>query len=66
MSYTVGWMRHSEQQLATWTTAYAQALQRGAMRSAMITGGAALAILILVLLATVIMARSLARAAATA
>ncbi len=61
MSYTVGWMRHSEQQLATWITAYARALQRGAMRSAMITGGAALAILILVLLATMIIAGSMAR-----
>ena len=61
MSYTVGWMRRSGQQLATWTTAYARALQRGATRSAMITGGAALAILLLVLLATVIIAGSLAR-----
>ncbi len=61
MSSTVGWMRQAEQQLATWITAYARALQRGAMRSAAITGGAALAVLALVLLATVIMARSMAR-----
>ena len=62
MSYTAGWMRHAEQQLGTWITAYAQALQRSAMRSAVATGGAALAILILVLLATMIMVRSMARA----
>src|SRR5450755_2536746 len=61
MSYTVGWMRHAEQQLAAWITAYAQALQRNAMRSAIITAGAALAALILVLVATVIMARSMVR-----
>ena len=61
MSYTVGWMRLSEQQLASWITAYTQALRRNAMRSAMITGGAALAVLILVLLATAVLARSMAR-----
>jgi signal transduction histidine kinase len=61
MSYTVGWMRHAEQQLAAWITAYAQALQRSAMRSAIVTGGAALAALILVLLATMIIARSMVR-----
>jgi len=61
MSYTVGWMRHAEQQLAAWITGYAQDLQRSAMRSALITGGAALAVLILVLLATMIIARSMVR-----
>jgi signal transduction histidine kinase len=61
MSYTVGWMRNAEQQLAAWTTAYAQSLQRSAMRSAMITGGAALAGLILILLVTLIIVRSLVR-----
>jgi signal transduction histidine kinase len=61
MSYTVGWMRHAEQQLAAWITAYARALQRSAMRSAIITGGAALAVLILVLLATLMIARSVVR-----
>jgi signal transduction histidine kinase len=60
-SYTVGWMRDAEQQLAGWITAYAQSLQRGAVRSAMITGGAALAGLILILLVTLIIARSLVR-----
>jgi signal transduction histidine kinase len=61
MSYTVGWMRGAQQQLAGWIAAYAQSLQRGAMRSAMITGGAALAGLILILLVTLIIARSLVR-----
>ena len=61
MSYTVGWMRHAEQQLAAWITAYTQALQHSAMQSAIITGGAALAVLILVLLVTLIIARSLSR-----
>jgi signal transduction histidine kinase len=61
MSYTVGWMRHAEQQLADWITAYARALQRSAMRSAIIAGGAALAVLTIVLLATMIIARSMVR-----
>jgi signal transduction histidine kinase len=61
MSYTVGWMRHAEQQLAGWITSYAQVLQRSATRSAIITGGAALAVLILVLLATMVIARSMVR-----
>ncbi len=61
MSYTVGWMRHAQQQLTAWITAYAQAMQRNAVRSAMITGGAGLAALALVLLATVIVARSMVR-----
>jgi signal transduction histidine kinase len=61
MSYTVGWMRDAELQLATWITAYAQAQQRSAIRSAMITGGAALASLILVVLVTLLIARSLVR-----
>ncbi len=61
MSDEVGWMRYAERQLAAWITAYAQAQQRSAMRSAMITGGAALAALILVLLATLMVARSLVR-----
>ena len=61
MSFTVGWMRQAEQQLADWITGYAQGLQRSAVRSAMITGGAALAVLAIVLLATMIVARSLVR-----
>jgi signal transduction histidine kinase len=61
MSYTVSWMRHSEQQLAGWISAYAQSLQRNATRDAIITGGAALAALALVVLATMIIARSIVR-----
>jgi len=61
MSYTVGWMRAAEQQLAAWITAYAQAQQRSAARAAMITAGTALALLILIVLATLIIARSLVR-----
>jgi signal transduction histidine kinase len=61
MSYAVGWMRDAEQQLARWITTYTQALQRSAVRSAVVTGGAALAVLILVLLATMIIARSIVR-----
>ncbi len=61
MSYTVGWMGHAGQQLAGWITTYAKALQRSAIRSAMITGGAALAVLILIVLATMIIARSVVR-----
>jgi signal transduction histidine kinase len=61
MSYTVGWMRDAEQQLARWVTTYSQALQRSALRSAMVTGGAALAVLILVLLAIMIISRSIVR-----
>jgi signal transduction histidine kinase len=61
MSYTVGWMRDAEQQLAAWITAYAAAQQRSATRSALITAGTALAFLILAVLVTLIMARSLVR-----
>ncbi len=61
MSYTVGWMRHAQQQLTDWTTSYAQGLQRSAIRSAAITGGAALAALLLVVLATLIITRSMVR-----
>src|SRR5229473_1784887 len=61
MSFTVSWTRHAEQQLAAWITTYAQSLQRSTMRSAIITGGVALAVLAVVLLATMIVARSLVR-----
>ena len=60
-SGTVGWMRRAQQQLTDWITSYAQGLQRSAIRSAIITGGAALAALVLVVLATVIIARSMVR-----
>ena len=59
MSYTVAWMRDAEQQLAGWVTAYAQSLQRSAMQSAISTGAAALGALILILLVTLLVARSL-------
>jgi signal transduction histidine kinase len=61
MSYTVGWMRGAEQRLSSWITAYAQALRQGAQRSAIITLGAALGALALILLATMIIARSMVR-----
>ena len=61
MSDTVGWTGHAEQQLAEWITADAQALQRSAMRSAIITGGAGLGALALVLLGTIFAARSMVR-----
>jgi signal transduction histidine kinase len=61
MSYTAGWTGHAEQQLAEWITADAQALQRSAMRSAIITGGAGLGALALVLLGTIFAARSMVR-----
>jgi signal transduction histidine kinase len=61
MSNTVGWMGHAEQQLAEWISAYAQALRRSAERSAIVTGGAGLAALALVLLVTMMMARSIVR-----
>jgi signal transduction histidine kinase len=61
MSYTTGWMHHAGQQLTEWITGYAQGLQRSAVRSALVTGTAALAGLVLVLLLTLIVARSLVR-----
>ncbi|HEY9242889.1 MAG TPA: nitrate- and nitrite sensing domain-containing protein [Streptosporangiaceae bacterium] len=61
MSYTVGWMRHAEQQLTDWITSYAQGLQRTALRSALLTGGVALAALALVLAFALLVARSIVR-----
>jgi signal transduction histidine kinase len=61
MSYTVGWMGGSKQQLAEWITADAQGLQQSAMRSATLTGGAGLGALALVLLGTIFAARSMVR-----
>ena len=61
MSYTVRWMRHAEQQLAGSITSYAQALQRAAVRSALITAGAGLVALALIFLATLMIARSIVR-----
>jgi signal transduction histidine kinase len=61
MSYTVGWMGNADEQLAGWITADAQALQRSAMRSAIVTGVAGLGALALVLLGTILAAGSMAR-----
>ena len=54
-------MRLVEQQLASSILAQAQALRQGAVNSARLTGMAALAVLIFVLLATLIIARSMMR-----
>ena len=61
MSYTVGRMRLVEQQLASSILAQAQALRQGAVNSAMLSGIAAVAVLIFVLLMTLIIARSMMR-----
>jgi hypothetical protein len=61
MSYTVGWMGHAEQELAGWITADAQAQRDSAAQSAMVTGGAGLGALALVLLGTMFAARSMVR-----
>ena len=61
MASTTGWMRHAQQQMATWITGYAQATQQATMRAALITAGMALAVLVLVLLATIMIARSMVR-----
>lgn len=61
MSLTVGWMRQSQRQLAAWVTGDARAQQRSEMRSAVITGSAALAVLVLILLTTMILIRSMVR-----
>lgn len=61
MSGTAGWMRHAEQQLTDWIAGYAQGQQRNAIRAAIITGSAGLAALAIVLLAALLIARSLVR-----
>jgi signal transduction histidine kinase len=61
MSATVVKMRMAEQQLAGSIVAQARALHQGAARSAELTAIAALAVLLIVLLATVIIARSMVR-----
>jgi signal transduction histidine kinase len=60
-SYTTAWMRHAAQQLASWVAGYARDLHRSAMRSALATAGLALAFLLLVVMATVIISRSMVR-----
>ena len=61
MSYTVGWMRGANGQLAGWVASFAQGLHRSAMRSAMTTASLALAAVLLVLAATMIVSRSMVR-----
>jgi signal transduction histidine kinase len=61
MSATIAKMRMAEQQLAGSIVAQARALHQGAARSAELTAIAALAVLLIVLLATVIIARSMVR-----
>ncbi len=61
MSFTVSWMRHAEEQLATWMVAYAQDMRRSATRSAMVTASLVLAAMLLVVAATVIISRSVVR-----
>ena len=61
MSFTVGWMRHAEHQLADWIIADAQDMHRSATRSAMATAGLVLAVMLLVAVATVIISRSMVR-----
>jgi signal transduction histidine kinase len=61
VSYTVARMRLAEQQLAGSIVAQARTLHQGAARSAVDTGIAVLVVLVFVLLATVIIARSMVR-----
>src|SRR5207344_2653426 len=61
MTYTVDRMRRAERQLASSIALQARALHQGAMRSLMLTGAAAVAVLIFALLATVVIARSMVR-----
>lgn len=61
MSFTVGWMRHSEQPLADWIVAYSQDMRRSATRSAMVTVGLVLAAMLLLVVAIVIISRSMVR-----
>jgi signal transduction histidine kinase len=61
MSDTVGWMGHAQQQLAEWVTADARSQQHSGTRSAIVTGGAALGVLALILLGTIFAARAWVR-----
>jgi signal transduction histidine kinase len=61
MSYTVSRMRQAERQLANAIALQANALHRGAMRSLMLTAAVAAAAALFVLLATLIIARSMVR-----
>jgi len=61
MSDTIGRMRNVESQLAASVVAQSQVLQQGAQRSAVLTGILSLALLLTVLIATFIVARSMVR-----
>jgi signal transduction histidine kinase/predicted RNA-binding Zn ribbon-like protein len=61
MSDTVDRMRQVERQLANSIVQQTTALHQGAMRSLLLTGAAAVAVLIFALLATVVIARSMVR-----
>src|SRR5215467_5900702 len=61
MTYTVNQMRLVETRLASAIAQQAQALHQGAMRSLMLTAGIAVAVLIFVLIATLVIARSMVR-----
>jgi signal transduction histidine kinase len=61
MTYTVARMRLDEQQLAGSVVTQARALHQGAERSALLTGLAALVVLVIVLMITVLIARSMVR-----
>ena len=62
MRFTVGWMRHSERQLASWITGNTpSAAAFPEMQSTMIAGGARMASMILFLLTTMIIIRSMVR-----
>ena len=58
MSDTISWTGHAQQQLTEWLTADARSQQQSAMRSAIVTGVAALVLLALVLLGTMLAVRS--------
>jgi signal transduction histidine kinase len=61
MSYETGWLGQAQRQLAAWSVSDAQALQRRAEQSALITAGVALACLLILVFALLIAVRSLTR-----
>lgn len=60
-SYTLGWLRHAEQQLIRSITTDARDQQRSATTAAFVTGGIALAGLLLTLLIALLIVRSVVR-----
>lgn len=61
MSFTTGWMRQAGRQLAAWMVADAQHMRRNAMRSAIVTAGLVLAAMLLIVVASVVISRSVLR-----